>query len=122
MHIINGLPGETKNDMIETVKYLNTLQINGIKIHMLHIMKETPLEKYYQNYPFHILTLEEYVDIVVTQLRYLNDKIIIHRITGDAPKDLLIQPLWTLKKFVVINEIDKLMRKEKIFQGDLCLK
>lgn len=122
VHIINGLPGETKNDMIETVKYLNTLQINGIKIHMLHIMKETPLEKYYQNYPFHILTLEEYVDIVVTQLRYLNDKIIIHRITGDAPKDLLIQPLWTLKKFVVINEIDKLMRKEKIFQGDLCLK
>lgn len=122
VHIINGLPGETKDDMIETVKYLNTLQINGIKIHMLHIMKETPLEKYYQNYPFHILTLEEYVDIVVTQLRYLNDKIIIHRITGDAPKDLLIQPLWTLKKFVVINEIDKLMRKEKIFQGDLCLK
>lgn len=122
VHIVNGLPGETKDDMIETVKYLNTLQINGIKIHMLHIMKETPLEKYYQNYPFHILTLEEYVDIVVTQLRYLNDKIIIHRITGDAPKDLLIQPLWTLKKFVVINEIDKLMRKEKIFQGDLCLK
>ncbi|MFR7880281.1 MAG: TIGR01212 family radical SAM protein [Christensenellales bacterium] len=57
VHIINGLPGETKDDMIETVKYLNTLQINGIKIHMLHIMKETPLEKYYQNYPFHILTL-----------------------------------------------------------------
>lgn len=85
VHIINGLPGETKNDMIETVKYLNTLQINGIKIHMLHIMKETPLEKYYQNYPFHILTLEEYVDIVVTQLRYLNDKIIIHRITGRCP-------------------------------------
>ncbi|MBS5852076.1 MAG: TIGR01212 family radical SAM protein [Staphylococcus sp.] len=122
VHIINGLPGETKNDMIETVKYLNKLKINGIKIHMLHIMKETPLENYYQTYPFHILTLEEYVDIVVTQLRYLNDKIVIHRITGDAPKDLLIQPLWTLKKFVVINEIDKLMRKEKIFQGDLCLR
>ena len=123
VHIINGLPYETKEMMIETVKYLNNLNINGIKIHMLHIMKNTPLETYYQNNPFHVLTLEEYVDIVTTQLRYLNQNIVIHRITGDAPKELLIEPLWTLKKFVVINEIDKLMRKEKIYQGDLvCTK
>ena len=123
VHIINGLPYETKEMMIETVKYLNNLNINGIKIHMLHIMKNTPLEAYYQNNPFHVLTLEEYVDIVTTQLRYLNQNIVIHRITGDAPKELLIEPLWTLKKFVVINEIDKLMRKEKIYQGDLvCTK
>ena len=123
VHIINGLPYETKEMMIETVKYLNNLNINGIKIHMLHIMKNTPLETYYQNNPFHVLTLEEYVDIVTTQLRYLNQNIVIHRVTGDAPKELLIEPLWTLKKFVVINEIDKLMRKEKIYQGDLvCIK
>ena len=123
VHIINGLPYETKEMMIETVKYLNNLNINGIKIHMLHIMKNTPLETFYQNNPFHVLTLEEYVDIVTTQLRYLNQNIVIHRITGDAPKELLIEPLWTLKKFVVINEIDKLMRKEKIYQGDLvCTK
>lgn len=122
VHIIDGLPYETKEMMIETVKYLNNLEIDGIKIHMLHIMKNTPLEKYYQENPFHLLTLEEYTDIVSNQLRYLNDDIVIHRLTGDSPKDLLIAPLWTLKKFVVINEIDKKMRKEKIYQGDLCIK
>lgn len=122
VHIINGLPGETKNDMVDTAKFLNNLPIQGIKIHMLHIMKNTLLETYYDNNHFKILSLEEYVDTVVTQLRYLNDNIVIHRVTGDAPKDLLIEPMWTLKKFVVINEIDKYMRYHKIYQGDLCSK
>ncbi len=122
IHIINGLPGETYDDMIETAKFLNNLPIHGVKIHMLHIMKNTPLEKYYADTKFDVLSLEEYVKIVVNQLRYLNDNIIIHRVTGDSPKDLLIEPLWTLKKFVVINEIDKYMRANKIYQGDLCLK
>ena len=122
VHIINGLPYETKDQMIETVKYLNNLKIDGIKIHMLHIMKDTPLATMYANNPFHILTLNEYVDIVVNQLRYLDENIVIHRLTGDAPKDLLIEPTWTLKKFVVLNEIDKYMRKNNIYQGDLCLK
>lgn len=122
VHIINGLPYETKEMMVDTVKYLNSLKIDGIKIHMLHIMKETPLEQFYYQNQFHILELEEYSNIVCTQLRYLSDNVVIHRVTGDAPKDLLIEPLWTLKKFVVINEIDKLMRKEKIYQGDLCTK
>lgn len=122
VHIINGLPYETKDQMIETVKYLNNLKIDGIKIHMLHIMKDTPLATMYENNPFHVLTLNEYVDIVVKQLRYLDENIVIHRLTGDAPKDLLIEPTWTLKKFVVLNEIDKYMRKNNIYQGDLCLK
>lgn len=122
VHIINGLPNETKDMMIDTVKYLNSLGIDGIKIHMLHIMKNTPLENYFHLNPFKILSLEEYVDIVTTQLRNINPNTVIHRVTGDSPKDLLIEPLWTLKKFVVINEIDKLMRKENIFQGDLCIK
>ncbi len=122
VHIINGLPGETLDDMVDTAKFLNTLNIQGIKIHMLHIMKNTPLESFYQNTKFHILTLDEYVKIVSTQLRYLNDNIVIHRVTGDSPKELLIEPTWTLKKFVVINEIDKHMRNNKIYQGDLCLK
>lgn len=122
VHIINGLPFETQKQMIQTVDYLNQFDIQGIKIHMLHIMNETPLASYYFEHPFHILTLEEYVDIVVTQLRHLKPSIVIHRITGDAPKDLLIAPEWTLKKFVVMNEIDKKMRKEHLFQGDLCIK
>ena len=122
VHIINGLPGETYDDMIETAKFLNNLPIHGVKIHMLHIMKNTPLEKYYSDTKFEVLSLEEYVKVVVNQLRYLNDNIVIHRVTGDSPKELLIEPLWTLKKFVVINEIDKYMRANKIYQGDLCLK
>ena len=122
VHIINGLPGETEEDMINTVKLLNNLNIDGIKIHMLHIMKNTPLGSIYENKPFPLLSLDEYVKIVSKQLQHLNDNIVIHRITGDAPKDLLIEPTWTLKKFIVMNEIDKYMRKNNIYQGDLCLK
>lgn len=120
VHIINGLPFETKDMMIETAKFLNQFNLFGLKIHMLHVMKETPLGDIYLKEPFKLLTLDEFVEISVTQLRYTNTKTIIHRLTGDAPKDLLIEPLWTLKKFVVLNEIDKYMRKNNIYQGDLC--
>ena len=119
VHIINGLPNETKNDMINTVRHLNTLDIQGIKIHMLHIMKHTNMGKDYLIKPWPLLTLEEYIDITVTQLRYLKPSVIVHRITGDSKRSLLIEPKWTLKKFVVGNEIDKLMRKNNYFQGDL---
>jgi radical SAM superfamily enzyme len=105
--------------MINTVKYLNKLPIDGIKIHMLHVINNSPLGKLYKENPFSLLTLEEYVDIVVEQLRLLPPNIVIHRITGDADKNELIAPEWTLKKFVVMNEIDKLMRKENYYQGDL---
>lgn len=116
-HIINGLPYETKEDMINTIKYLNKLNIEGVKIHMLHILKNTHLEKLYKKKKFHILTLEEYVDIVVDQLEYLNENITIHRITGDPKKEDLIEPRWLLKKFVVLNEIDKLQKKKNSYQG-----
>lgn len=117
VHIINGLPGETKQDMIETVKYLNNLKINGIKIHMLHIIKDTDLADYYQEHPFHILTKEEYIDIVISQLEYLSPEIVIHRITGDPKKEDLIEPTWLLKKFCVLNDIDKEMLKRNTYQG-----
>ena len=83
VHIINGLPYETKEDMIKTAKYLNTLDIQGIKIHMLSVIKNTKLEKLYQLKPFHILTEEEYIDIVINQLENLSPEIVINRITGD---------------------------------------
>ncbi len=118
VHIINGLPHETKEDMINTVKYLNKLNIDGIKIHMLHILKDTDLADYYKKNPFHILTKEEYIDIVCEQLEYLNPKIVIHRITGDPKKEDLIEPTWLLKKFIVLNDIDKEMVKRNIYQGD----
>ena len=117
VHIINGLPYETKKDMINTVKYLNKLDIQGIKIHMLSVIKNTPLEKLYYKEKFHILTKEEYIDIVVDQLELLRPEIIINRITGDPKIDDLIEPKWLTKKFCVLNDIDKEMVKRDTYQG-----
>ena len=117
VHIINGLPFETKEMMIETVKYLNDLDIQGIKIHMLQILKDTKLEKLYQEAPFKLLTKEEYIEIVCEQLQYLNDEIVIHRLTGDPKPEDLIAPNWVIKKIDVLNGIDKYMAKNDIIQG-----
>ena len=117
VHIINGLPYETKEDMLNTVKYLNKLDIQGIKIHMLSIINDTPLAELYEKEKFHVLTKEEYVDIVINQLELLRPEIVIHRITGDPdPKDL-IEPHWLIKKFGVLNDIDKEMVKRDTYQG-----
>ena len=117
VHIINGLPYETKEMMIETVKYLNKLDIQGIKIHMLHILKGTKLARTYSEKPFHVLTKEEYVDIVCDQLEYINENIVINRITGDPSIDDLIEPNWLVKKFCVLNDIDKEMVRRNSYQG-----
>ena len=117
VHIINGLPYETKEMMIDTVKYLNKLDIQGIKIHMLSILKNTKLAKLYEEKPFHILTKEEYVDIVCDQLEYLREEIVINRITGDPKKEDLIEPHWLVKKFTVLNDIDKEMVRRDSYQG-----
>ena len=120
VHIINGLPYESKEDMLNTVKFLNALGIDGIKIHMLHILKGTELERIYKEKPFPILSKEEYIDIVVEQLRYLNSNIVIHRITGDPNVQDLIAPDWLIKKFCVLNDIDKEMVRRNAYQGDKC--
>ena len=117
VHIINGLPGETKENMLATVKYLNKLEIDAIKIHMLSVIKDTPLENLYNETKFHILTKEEYIDIVCDQLEYLNENIIIERITGDPDPKKLITPDWLIKKFCVLNDIDKEMKKRNSYQG-----
>lgn len=118
VHIINGLPYETEEMMIETVKHLNNLDINGLKIHMLGILKNTPLEKYYERNKFKVLSKEEYVNIVVKQLEYLKPEIVIHRLTEDPDPKEIIEPTWLTKKFTVLNEIDKLMSKNNTYQGD----
>ena len=118
VHIINGLPYETKEMMIDTVKFLNELDIQGIKIHMLSIVKNTKLAKMYLNKKFHVLTKDEYIDIVCTQLQYLRPEIVIHRITGDPKIDDLIEPNWLVKKRIILNDIDKYMAKYNIYQGD----
>lgn len=117
VHIINGLPFETKEMMLETVRFLSKLDIQGIKIHMLFIEKGTELEKLYNKTHFHVLTKEEYIDIVCDELELLDEKIVIHRITGDPIKELLIEPKWLLKKVCVLNDIDKEMAKRDTYQG-----
>ncbi len=117
VHIINGLPFETKEMMLDTIRHLNKLPIDGIKIHMLHILKNTPLETFYKKTKFHVLKKEEYVDIVCDQLELLKDNIVIHRITGDPKSEDLVEPEWLVKKFGVLNEIDKELEKRNTFQG-----
>lgn len=117
VHIINGLPHETEYDMIKTVEYLNKLDIQGIKIHSLFILKGTPLEEYYYKTKFKVLSLEEYVKITSNQIALLKDNIIIHRINGDAPRELLIEPIWSIKKLIVMNEIDKYLKLNNLYQG-----
>lgn len=119
-HIINGLPGETKEMMIETTKYLNKLNVDAIKIHMLHVVKNTKLAQIYNDKPFKILSKDEYIDIVCEQLAVLNPKIVIERITGDPIIENLIEPQWLIKKFVLLNDIDKEMKKRNYYQGIKC--
>ncbi len=117
VHIINGLPYETKEMMLETVSFLNKLDIQGIKIHMLHILKNTPLAHMYEREKFHVLTEREYVDIVCDQIELLREDIVIHRITGDPNSDDLVEPSWLIKKFGVLNEIDKELARRNSYQG-----
>ena len=117
VHIINGLPYETEDMMLDTVRHLNNLDIQCIKIHMLNIVKGTPLENLYNKDKFHVLSKNEYIDIVIKQLELLRPEIVIHRITADPDKDTLVEPMWLLKKFCVLNDIDKEMVKRDTYQG-----
>lgn len=117
IHLINGLPNETREDMIESARMVAEHPVDAIKIHMLHLIENTPLADRYLKSPFPLLTREEYVEIVVRQLEVLDESIIIERLTGDGLADDLIAPNWTIKKTIVLNEIDKLMAKENTWQG-----
>ena len=117
-HVINGLPYETKEDMIKTIQFVNNSGVDAVKIHMLHVVNNTKLADIYEKEKIHILTKEEYIDIVCDQLELLKPEIVIERITGDPIKEDLIEPKWLIKKFVVLNDIDKEMVKRNIYQGD----
>lgn len=117
VHIINGLPFESEEMMLDTVRHLNKLDIQGIKIHMLHIIKDTEMARLYEKTKFHILSKEEYIDIVIKQLELLNSKIVINRITSDPDKDLLVEPKWLCDKCQLLNDIDKEMKKRNTYQG-----
>ena len=105
VHVILGLPGETDKDMYETVRYLANLspKLDGIKLHLLHILKNTRLEREYREKPFKILSLDEYTEILINCLRILPESVVIHRMTGDGDKRLLVEPLWSADKKRVLN-------------------
>ena len=116
-HTIAGLPGETSEMQYQTVEYLNKLPVSGIKISMLNLLRNTPLASWYQEHPFHILTMEEYVDLVIGYLERLRPDIVIERITGDGSRALLIEPKWILHKHLVLNTIRKEMKQRNTRQG-----
>lgn len=117
VHVINGLPYETEEDMLQTIKDINHLKFDAIKIHMLHIIKNTKLAKIYEDNPFEILSRDKYIELVVKQLELLKPEVVIQRLTGDPIKDDLLAPEWVLNKTTILNDIDKLMRKLDTYQG-----
>jgi radical SAM protein (TIGR01212 family) len=116
-HIINGLPNENEEDMLNTIKFINSLDIQGIKFHCLLVLKNTKLYDEYLKNKFKLQSLEEYVDICVKQITHLKDNIIIHRLAADGVVDDLVEPQWSRKKLVIMNEIDKKLRKENKYQS-----
>lgn len=117
VHIINGLPVETKDMMLETAKYLGNLDIQGIKIHNLYALKNTRLAKYYQEHQIDFMTKEEYVELVVKQLEYIPQEVVIQRLTGDGKASELYGPLWSIKKVMVLNDISKKQKELGSYQG-----
>lgn len=116
-HVIYGLPHESKEEMLETSHTLAKLPLQGIKLHSLYIQRNTILANYYDKHKFPLISLEEYVDIVVDTIELLPEDFIIHRLTGDAPRDQLIAPSWSLKKWEVLNAIDKEFKRRNTKQG-----
>ncbi|MBR4002907.1 MAG: TIGR01212 family radical SAM protein [Clostridia bacterium] len=117
-HIMVELPFEEKTDIMNTVKFINNLKIMGVKIHSTYIIKNTKLEKLYNEGSYKPLELEDYVDKVCEIISHLNKDIIICRITGDAPKDILVAPSWNTHKKIILNAINRELEKRNIFQGD----
>lgn len=117
-HIILGLPSETPEDILETAKYLAKLPLQGVKIHMLHILDNAPLGKLYIEKPFSLFTQEEYIVLVGEILKILPPHFVIHRLTGDGDKQHLIAPIWTTHKTNVLNNMNKYLRENNIYQGN----
>lgn len=117
-HLINGLPGENHEMMVENVRRCVTdNEIDGIKLHLLHLMTSTKMQRDYHEGRLKLLSMDEYVNIICDQLEIIPKNIVIHRITGDAPRDMLIGPMWSLKKWEVLNAIDKEMERRGSYQG-----
>ncbi|OUP50665.1 TIGR01212 family radical SAM protein [Lachnoclostridium sp. An181] len=117
VHTILSLPHETREDMQKTITYLNTKPIQGIKLQLLHVLKGTDLEIHYRNGDFTLPTMDEYFSILSGCLTHLREDIVVHRLTGDAPKHLLVAPLWTADKRQVLNKMNHYLKEHDIWQG-----
>ncbi|TCI47866.1 MULTISPECIES: TIGR01212 family radical SAM protein [unclassified Exiguobacterium] len=117
VHIINGLPGETPDMMLDTAREVAKMDIQGIKIHLLHVLKQTPLARQYELGLLELMDETTYVSLVCDQLEYLPPEIVIHRLTGDGPPDLLIGPTWSRHKMAVLNAINAELKRRDSFQG-----
>lgn len=106
-HVILGLPNETKEDMINTVKYVGASGSKGIKLQLLHVLKETDLYDDYKNGFFETLSMDEYIDIVVDAIKVLPKDMVIHRLTGDGDKKILVSPMWSANKKAVLNAFSR---------------
>ena len=117
VHVILGLPGESREQMLETVNYLGKLHVDGIKLQLLHVLKGTDLADLYASGGFHTLELPEYLELIGDCLKILPQETVIHRISGDGPKSILIAPEWSGNKRLVLNSIAKYLKEHHIFQG-----
>lgn len=122
VHVILGLPEETKEMMVETVQYVNLINASGIKLQLLHYLDDTDLGRMYMKDPslFHVLTEDEYVDVVCTCIGYLSENIVVHRLTGDGNGEQLLEPLWSRNKKHILNRIRHELKVRNIVQGCLC--
>ncbi|PLR84422.1 TIGR01212 family radical SAM protein [Bacillus canaveralius] len=118
-HIINGLPLETPEMMMITAEEVAKLNVQGIKIHLLHLLKGTPMVKQYEKGMLEFLPFNDYVNLVCDQLEMLPPEMIVHRITGDGPIDLMIGPMWSVNKWEVLNSIDTELKRRNSWQGKL---
>lgn len=116
-HIIFGLPGETETEMLDTVKHVAQVGVTGVKIHLLHIIEGTELNRIYEAEPFKVLEQEEYTNLVIKALELLPPETVIHRLTGDGAKETLVAPRWPLNKRAVLNGIDKALKKNDTWQS-----
>jgi len=121
-HLILGFPGETRAQLLKTPALLNRLEIDGVKLHNLHVIKHTPLEKLYEREPFSLFTRTEYVALVVDFLERLNPKIVVQRLTGETYRAITVAPQWSIDKISVHNEIFKILRDRDTWQGRLYSK
>ena len=119
VHTILGLPGEDRERTLQTIRYLNGQPIQGIKLQLLHVLKGTDLALDYERGLFETLTMESYLTLLIACLERLSPDIVVHRLTGDGPKDLLISPVWSSAKRTVLNELHRRMKLENTWQGRL---